>query len=316
MRNTTGHPNMPLTKNQHYVWQHYLRAWEQPKLWCLRSDGGQPFPTTPRNVGSERFFYEVKQLTSADLAFLEAMISQADSPGLRDVNRGWVRNLQLSFTLKQQLAAREIDAATRQKVEAQLREIEQTIGERYHGSTETRAIPILDELRHGTAEFYADDNSCADFINYMSMQFFRTAKLRNAVRAINLPLTHDPRRTWPIEAFIYATNMGSHLFQHRRQYSIEFLKNRSAVGFITGDQPVINLTAPSAQALRLYYPLKPDLAMILTSGGVPDHPMAEVEEDQVATYNRAIFAKSDTQIYGADPVYLTAIAQIAKDGSA
>jgi hypothetical protein len=48
-----------LTANWHYVWQHYLRAWARPKqLWCKRIDQAEPFPTTPRNVGSGRYFYE------------------------------------------------------------------------------------------------------------------------------------------------------------------------------------------------------------------------------------------------------------------
>jgi hypothetical protein len=46
-----------LTANQHYVCQHYLRAWRAPKkIWCKRIDQPEPFPTTPRNVGAERFF--------------------------------------------------------------------------------------------------------------------------------------------------------------------------------------------------------------------------------------------------------------------
>lgn len=132
--------------------------------------------------------------------------------------------------------------------------------------------------------------------------------------AIHNPLRHDMRRTWPVEAFIYATNLAWSLVRQRRQHRIVFLQNESEVPFITGDQPIINLCGSDVEKVAFYYPLKPDLAMIFTSEQTQfsgdSHDVSRIE---VETYNYRIYVKSDRQIYGNDPVYLKALGQLPKE---
>lgn len=306
-----------LTANQHYVWQYYLRAWGAPKkIWCMRLGQAEPFPTTPRNVASGRFFYEFEELTPDDLAYVEQLISQSSDEGLREVNRGWVRYFQATFAIRRQLADRDVEPAARVELETELRKIEKTIGETFHGGTEKRAIPILDALRREDATFYDDDvEACSTFIQFITHQYFRTSKLRNAMNAIEHPLPHDMKRTWPIEAFIYATNVGASLFRQRSQCRITFLRNRSATPFIAGDQPVINLSGVEVEELNFFYPLTPNLAMIYSTD--PSRyagPSVDLGSIAVESYNFRIYAKSETQIFGNDPDYLKALSQLPKDG--
>lgn len=121
------------------------------------------------------------------------------------------------------------------------------------------------------------------------------------------------RRTWPVEAFIYATNLASSFVRQRREYRIVLLQNQSEVPFITGDQPVINLRGVDVERVDLYYPLRPNLAMILTADPtLYPGTGANLGRIAVESYNHRIFPKSDTQIYGNDPSYLKALAQIPK----
>jgi hypothetical protein len=304
-----------LTANQHYVWQHYLRAWRAPKkIWCKRIEKPEPFETAPRNVGAERFFYEFPELTREDLAYLETVISQSNDEGLRKLNRGWIESFQMSFAIRKRLSEVEIDSEVRTQLETALREVEKTMGESYHGATETRAIPILDALRQGDVSFYADEKASMTFIDYISHQYFRTANLRNRMLAIPNPLPHDIRRTWPVEAFIYATNLASSFVRQRREYRIVLLRNKSQVPFITGDQPVINLRGVDVAEVDLYYPLQPDLAMIFTADRTRyTGDDANLGRIAVESYNHRIYAKSDSQIYGNDPVYLASLARLPKD---
>lgn len=303
-----------LTTNQHYVWQYYLRAWRAPKkLWCKRIDKPEPFDTTPRNVGAERFFYEFHELTPEDLAYLETVILQSNDEGLRKLNRGWIESFQITFAIRKRLSGAEIDPEHRKELEAKLREVEKTMGESFHGATETRAIPILDALRRGDVSFYADEKASMTFIDYISHQYFRTAKLRNAMRAIPNPLPHDMSRTWPVEAFIYATNLASSFVRQRREYRIVLLRNKSDVPFITGDQPVINLREVDVEEVDLYYPLQPDLAMIFTADWTRySSDGADVGRIAVESYNHRIYSKSDSEIYGNDPAYLALLAKLPK----
>jgi hypothetical protein len=309
------HDMSALTANQHYVWQHYLRAWGTPKkIWCMRLGDAEPFHTSPRNVGSERYFYQFQELTSEDLTYLEQVISKSSDLQLQDINRGWITHFQRSFAIRKGLADRAIEPTLRQQLETELRAIEMTLGERYHGATEARAIPLLNALREGDASFYDDVDACANFIQFLTLQYFRTAKMRNAMVAIDHPLPHEMARTWPIEAFIYATNVGASLFRQRRECRIVFLRNRATIPLITGDQPVINLTGAEDEELNFYYPLTPGLAMIYTSDRrIYTTDQIEIGALAAERYNFRIYAKSDSQIYGNDPAYLKALHSLPKE---
>lgn len=304
-----------LTTNQHYVWQHYLRAWCAPKkIWCKRIDQPEPFSTSPRNVGAERFFYEFYELTPDDLAYIGSVIAQSNDEDLRKLNRGWIESFQMTFMIRRRLEDVEIEPESRLELEQALRDVEKTMGESFHGGTEMRAGPLLDALRREDVSFYANQAAATTFIDYLSHQYFRTAKHRNSMLALPNPLPHDMGRTWPVEAFIYATNLACSFAQRWRDYRIVLLRNRSEIPFITGDQPLINLCGMQVEQVDLYYPLTPDLAMIFTADR-SHYPGADLDLGPIAveSYNHRIYAKSDTQIYGNEPSYLASIARLPKD---
>ncbi len=304
-----------LTTNQHYVWQHYLRAWAtQKKLWCKRIDADEPFATTPRNIGAERFFYEFHELTPDDIAYLNLVISQSNDDRLRTLNQGWIDSFQKTFSIRRTLIGMELEPAHLAQLEMELQAIEKTLGESFHSATESRAVPLLDALRREDASFYENEETSTIFIDYISHQYFRTARMRRTILAIPNPLPHDMSRTWPVEAFIYATNLASSFVKQRRQCRIVLLQNKSSVPFITGDQPIINLCGYEVEKVDLYYPLKPDLAMIFTTDRTQfSSDSIEVGRIAVESYNHRIYAKSYSQIYGNDPVYLKALVQLPKE---
>jgi hypothetical protein len=48
----------PNAKNQHYVWQHYLNAWAaEGTFFCYRQKDKKLFPTQPKAVASQTYFY-------------------------------------------------------------------------------------------------------------------------------------------------------------------------------------------------------------------------------------------------------------------
>ena len=304
-----------ITVNQHYVWQHYLRAWtKRKKLWCKRVGSPEPFNTNPRNIGSERFFYEFQALSADDIAYLNELISRATSLRQRELNQGWIKSAQLSFDLRRKLNSINIKYQQREELEKELRKIEKTLGETLHGVTEELAIPILANLVEEDATFYQSVESRNNFINFISHQYFRTARMRNIITAIQNPLPHNIARTWPIEAFIYATNLAASLVGEGRQRRIVFLRNTSPVPFITGDQPVINLLGVNEEEVDLYNPLKPGLAIVFTANQLSfpsDHN--NIGRFEVESYNHRIYAMSDSQIYGDNPAYLKAIAKLPKE---
>jgi hypothetical protein len=131
--------------------------------------------------------------------------------------------------------------------------------------------------------------------------------------AIPLDLPHDIARTWPIETFIYATNLGTSLYTDRRKYRIVILDNKSQTPFITGDQPVINLLTKDHQDIEFYYPLTPSRAFIFTASE-DRFPLNQrnVGMLEVENYNYQIYQRSGKQIYGNDGSYLATFITLPK----
>lgn len=247
-----------LPKNQHYVWQYYLRAWAHGgQVWCVRAPKNQAFRTNTSNIGSETYFYRVHELDEHDIAYLKAVISKAGAGELRELNEGWITLFQMTFALRKAIADNGANASMAVQLRSELDAVEKTIVERYHTGMEEKAIPILKSLRLADAAFYEDANQLSDFIHFLMLHYFRTARMRNAATKVFLTVPWDPQRTWPIESFIYATNVGASLFAERKRYGISFLANDSRVPFIAGDQPVINLNRQADQDLCLFFPVSP-----------------------------------------------------------
>ncbi len=307
----------PNAKNQHYVWQHYLNAWAaEGTFFCYRQKDKKLFLTQPKVVASQSYFYETQRLTDADKKFLEDFISKATDERLRELNRDYVKLTQLSFELRAQLENANLPPKVRAALEEQLRWAERNLGERYHAGMENKCQDILDSLRSESDIFYHDDVRCVDFLHYLSLQYFRTAKMREGLR--NIPSyvpEHDPRRTAAVLNHIHATNVGAGLYRERKTYRIVFLRNGTAIPFIAGDQPVINMLDPKAtDDLELYYPLAPRLAMVLTKDAAkfPDRTR-NVTRFEVERYNYAIYSKSEDQIYSNDESYLRSLVVMQKD---
>ncbi len=79
------------------------------------------------------------------------------------------------------------------------------------------------------------------------------------------------------------------------------IRNRSAVPFITGDQPVVNIHADGETApelMSIYYPLSPELALFFYE---PEEaapiPVAVERDDLAADLNLRIARTSQSQIY-------------------
>jgi hypothetical protein len=126
---------------------------------------------------------------------------------------------------------------------------------------------------------------------------------------------HDPRRTSAILSHICATNLGVSFVRERKAYRIVFLKNETAMPFITGDQPVINILDPkTTDDVALYYPLSPKLAIVLTKDAMKfPNRTRRVTPLEVEVYNHAIYSTSEDQVYSGDEAYLRSLVAIGKN---
>jgi Protein of unknown function (DUF4238) len=312
----TVRPTVSYTKNQHYVWRHYLDAWAKTGSFCCYSQlNNKVFPANPKGIANETYFYEIHKLTAEDSAFLEAYIACAPDQRLRDLNREFLKLTQRSFDLRDQLQHVQLRREAKDAIERELRILEKTLEERHHTGIETNNVDIIESLRRQDATFYEDNKRCVNFIHFIFNQYFRTAKMRRAITAVPRPLRgHDPRRTANLECHMYATSVSASLIQEARAYKIVFLPNATTIPFITGDQPIINLLDPHAtDDLELYYPLAPALAMILSKDQkkwlTQRHSVSLLE---IERYNHLIYEISEDQLYANDEAYLRSLVSLDK----
>lgn len=305
------------SKNQHYVWQHYLSAWAaEGSFCCYRQKDKHLFPTQPKSVASETYFYQATKLTDGDLKWLDDFIGRANDERLRELNRDYVKLNQLSFRLREKLSALELHPDARAQIEKELLWAEKNLGEKYHNGIENKNLDLLEFIRSKDDAFYMDTARCGDFLYFISHQYFRTAKMRRSMSQIaEYEQGHDSRRTAGILNHILATNVSMELFRKRRQYRIRFIDNDTAVPYITGDQPIINMQSINGtDDIELYYPLSPRLALILTKD-IVKFPNRErmASKFEVERYNYAIYNKSEDQIYSNDQNYLKSLVDIGKN---
>jgi len=303
-----------LQKRQHYVWRYYLLAWaREEQIYCVREPSKTAFSSNVANIAGETFFYRIDELDADDLAYLEGVISRATRPELQALNRGWIENFQRSFAIRRHLAGIGLTDVQPATLEREFDVIEKTVAERYHGGLERRMQPLLDRLRAGDAAFYAEQKPAHTFIDFLAHQFFRTARMRDMMAALPRLIPHTPERTWPIESFVYATNVASSLVAQRTDYRITLLVNATSFPFVTSDQPVINLNSHKDADLRLYYPLGPDLALIFHNDAARYQAgRVEVSREEVEFYNFTLYSRSGSQMYASDRNYLEELARLPK----
>ena len=255
------------THRPHTVWRHYLEAWQDQRGFVHFSRNGEILPpSNPVNVMVARHTYKLPLITQTDVRFLELFIEQTGRAALRPSHRklvaNWARISHANELIKNNGGA---SAEDRRYVEGLVIDAEEML----HSKTEEIALPILAALRQKRNNFLNSYEEAIVFFHFIAHQYFRTEPGREAIGETlvqGFP-GHDFDRLRNIISYIGAENVGNSLFVDRKEYDIVFAENRCDLGFITGDQPVINLLGTGdgseTKELAFYYPLSPQLSCVL-----------------------------------------------------
>ena len=252
---------------QHYVWQHYLEAWENDDglVHCSRNQAC-PFATNPRNLMAEHNFYEIPHITRADANILKGFAESAGTEELRQAHRNLIDAFAY-VTNANELIKRSDISTSEEKTAARNAVIE--LEDMLHGQIERNAHPLLAELREKRAEFIHIEEQAINFFRFIAHQYFRTKRIRSAImeEISRIDTDQDLGKLANLVCHMAAENVGASLFVDRNEFDLVFLTAADDVGFITGDQPIVNLvgTGDSQETTDLvwYYPLKPNLACLV-----------------------------------------------------
>ena len=255
-----------VTRRQHYVWRHYLEAWQDRDNLVHGARRGQLIPpTNPINLLVERDFYRIPILTETHRAHLYSF-AQASNTYLRQVHYDFIDKI-LHISAANEKIQRSENISPEDKATAQAAVIE--VEEQLHSQIESDAFPFLDMLRQNNIGFISDDQKAIPFFHFIGQQYFRTRHMRDAI-TIELAADSAIDDLSPLAnvmCHMAGVNLGGSLFRDRRNLDILLLSDRDGVGFITGDQPVVNVLGTGDRAevteLLLYYPLSPTLACLI-----------------------------------------------------
>ena len=285
---------MDRKRRHHVVWRYYLEPWSdsQGRIWC--QGGGHRFKTATENVGVWNDFYELKEMSNADLLWIELIVSRIKSEEDRAFIRSWLPMFRNAFSMRDLLKKGNIvDSDIEKAIQIYISNAEEEL----HSSVETSALNFLPDLRRGDGSRLLSDSAYADFAFFLGLQFSRTA----ALQAKTLPAFKElpgvnPRAMWGPLRIIFATNIGKDLFRNREKTRIEFLECPSTNGFITGDQPIVNLGG--VDHIKFLYPLSPSVSMVLTpESEAPGMATRVITQSETDEYNRKIAVASDRQIF-------------------
>ena len=255
------------SRRQHYVWRHYIEAWANKNglVYCLRH-GKDPFLVNPTNVMVERDFYRLHLLDKHDIEFLNTYIKHSGPSELKQHFQEFAELFSF-IPVGNEVIQGDSRPSPDEKKKAERLLIEAE--ENMHADFENKALPLLNELRNKRSEFIHSYESSANFFLFIAQQYCRTKNIRDDIRTL-LSRTRpgrDHSKLTNIMCYINATTMGFNLYHMDHDFDIVFLENIGNLGFVTGDQPVINLLANrhggDTTGTTFYYPLSPNLSCLV-----------------------------------------------------
>ena len=300
-----------LKNKQHYVFQAYLKNWynDKKQVCVFKKSERKIFNTTTVNILHEHQMYKIQELNNDEKEFLELLmtvmhLNNADKSEMREhikayllpyANQDIVEALKtinpipdghpLNIEIQQEF----------KKLDGLIKEQMVNSEEDFLSDYETDGKKWIDMLIAGDMGFYYSENQTvsgielpserADFLNFICIQYFRTAGMRrqitdNIQNMVSLskeyrnkndgeaeikfnPANVDPEHILPHFVWIIQTKCSAGL----AKADIQIIRNKTSLPFITSDQPVINMKAEvgkkAPNEFVLWYPLSPEVGVII-----------------------------------------------------
>ncbi len=253
-------------------------------------------------IAQSRDFYRLKELTIREINLIKEAFIDISPDHLKELNAEWIKIFNHIFEARKMLEQHKLfDEQWNDFIDVVCNNLEEEI----HATIESESTKYLALLLNEDISFINTDDYF-DFLHFLTTQYFRTNKAQSNVLSIADGVIENINleAVWSIVRHIIATNFAWNLYIRRDTMKLYLLKNTTSTELITGDQPIINTFAigrPANQLvdnLELYYPLSPNLAILL-SDRLLEHKQKTVKlrKQDVNSYNEKIAKNSHSQIY-------------------
>jgi hypothetical protein len=242
------------------------------------------------NIGQERDFYAVKDITDKEIEYISA-ITKKRHGGVLDEHNSWFVDLYKNVS-----ALHDTKEAS-DEIKKLLIQFEEDL----MSVIEADGIAYLELLLAGNSAFFNKEKHRAKFCYFLMIQFVRTKrmseKITNALRNHLSEKSINIDNIWAVEKYIDAGHMALSLSLDK-QYKIYLLNNATEEPFITGDQPIFNTKAIGLgdkvpTEIEFYYPISPSVAVVVSKNTHQN----EVNLEAVRRFNSFVKEMSHEQIY-------------------
>lgn len=260
-------------RRHHFVSQSYLKAWKDGnKVWCLRET---VFPVATGGIALLRDFYRLERLTSGEVKFLLYTIENAFPKELVSVHKRTLMMHLRPFMWEDYLRKENLYFGD---IAAEVDRVINDTDENFHDKIEGGVAQIcLQSVVAGNISFWADMPKKFAFLHFISLQYFRTKRMADAVTAQSpifselkkaKELDLDMARMWRVNRLMLAHNV-AHSLVYDPEYELVLLENLSGVPFITGDNVAVNTysvdeSTEAPTEYEFYYPVSPRYAALVT----------------------------------------------------
>jgi hypothetical protein len=267
-------------RRQHYVWQMYLKNWlTGSQLHCFSKKEMKSFKASPINVALERDFYRLVEITRDEYDWLTTLIpSEPD-----ELKRMCFLLLNISL-----ISPLHPDVKTKELVQSNALEDA-------HSRFEEFGKRLISINNFNDLQALVDFNRAVEPLIFISLQYLRTKKMKDRM----LQAVKD-KDTGNID-YVKINHLTTFFLSLRLSVglcvtgSAHFclLRSNEDEKFITSDQPTINIKDEeldeegNTKAFELFYPLSPDLALLICANQNDNHTCEEktISKEEVENWN-------------------------------
>ena len=323
---------------QHYVPRYYLNAWcDRTGVLFAKRYNEPAFRTNPNGIAFENKLYEFKPI---DYEVFTSMVADAKR---QSSTNGTIPSVLQSLLLLNAYASianslREkhcLDANAQKIIDVCRREniVDQETGDLFRiiafcdankleipaevtdkfstfltegqeplmTAVENDFWPILDSARQGMLSLPLSNTDIERFITYVITQLFRTRKYFNLLQ--RQPPAISQMSSYLLPRMIMGAIVG--MMQHQHDYELTLIVNATALPFITGDQPLLNLLAQNdnLRYLDLFFPISPNRAFFYATKGRLEncyHWLKELGESEVHWLNERLCKNCSQFVFARD----------------
>lgn len=271
-------------RDQHYVFQAYLKNWVNTngKLWCMRD--GKVFDVKTSNIAFEKDFYRVNSLSNKDIEFIKLFFYKSSDAFKKEMDYflklyTTIDRDEKIFELIFKLCTKDISgiSETIDDINKMIDIARSNIMEEVYCDFEGEACDWLKNLCKEDIDFLytSSKEEKEKFISFVCSQYFRTKRMKEHMMYV----LKETEKFFVNKEFPQGSIKAENLYQPMLwllsakcsdkilNAHITLIINRTDVPFITSDQPVINLKANykdfsnQPDELVFYYPISPRVAV-------------------------------------------------------